>query len=214
MAVRWWIGVALPLLPFLAGCIIETAGGPLAGAGLAGGADAGLLGGPYGGSPSWSGPVQGPTPAPQPSSGVSTPVIERLVASPTTLTAPDQQIALTCLAIDDAGAPSYAWSATGGVLSGSAGQTVDWRSPRQPGNYAVTVLVSSASGGATTGIFDITVDASLSAQVVGSDPIDPPSPSPSPSVAPVLPANGYSDGYPPVWIDLSGYDRRRFARSR
>ena len=61
-------------------------------------------------------------------------------------TAPLDTIQVTCNASDAEGDPiSYAWSATGGNISG-AGAIVDWIAPEEVGMYDVTVMVSDDLG--------------------------------------------------------------------
>lgn len=130
------------------------------------------------------------TPTPQPSGAVqrekaTTPIIASLTANPTTLASPDQEIIFHIIAVDASGAPSYHWAATGGLLTSNAGTRVGWRSPAEPGRYTVTVLVSSQSGGATTGAVNLEVRADRSVCIGGACEATPSvRPSPVPPAAP------------------------------
>jgi hypothetical protein len=118
------------------------------------------------------------------SSDASVPIIASLTASPTNLTQPGQEVAFHIEAVDLSGTPSYTWSATGGTLTTTAGTRVGWRSPSQPGRYTVLVLVTSQSGGATTGAVNIEVRRDGTAEVLPQAPTPSPAPSASPSVSP------------------------------
>ncbi|MBM3274230.1 MAG: PKD domain-containing protein [Candidatus Sericytochromatia bacterium] len=117
-------------------------------------------------------------------SDASVPIIASLTASPTNLTQPGQEVAFHIEAVDLAGTPSYTWSATGGTLTSTAGTRVGWRSPSQPGRYTVLVLVTSQSGGATTGAVNIEVRRDGTAEVLPQSSSPSPSPAASAAVSP------------------------------
>ncbi len=183
------VGLAMALLPLVAGCVLTGAPG-LVGSG-------GTLASDYSSS---NDPLAlYATPTPNPATNV--PSIIKLAANPTTVTGPGQAIALTCEAVDSAAVPGYAWSATGGTLSATQGQTISWNPPAQAGNYAVTVLVSVPSGGAVTGAFTLSVNASGSTTLTATDPVNPtptPAPLPTPQSYGQQPDNGY------LWNDYYG----------
>lgn len=172
VAARRWFPLAATCMPLLAGCVIATNGISPTGNG----------GGPG---------ILSVSPSPGPNGDA--PSIIELSANPSTVTAPGQAIALTCEGVEVSGAPSYTWSATGGALSTTQGQTVTWKPPAQAGNYAVTVLVSSTSGGAVTGVFNLTENASGSTHLVGTVPADP-TPTPVPTATPNNQSGYGSDG--------------------
>ncbi len=138
----------------------------------------------YGRSIDRTGAFDAPTPTPTPavSRDATIPIIASLTASPTNLTQPGQEVVFHIEAVDASGTPSYTWSATGGTLTSTAGTRVAWRSPASPGRYTVLVLVSSASGGATTGAINIEVNRDGTAAVLETAP--DPSPSPTPAATP------------------------------
>lgn len=191
LPVRAQTGLAMALLPLVAGCVLTGAPGMVG--------SSGTLASDYSSS---SDPlVLYPTPTPDPT--LTQPSIIKLAANPTTVTGPGQAIALTCEAVDSVAVPGYAWSATSGTLSATQGQTVSWTPPAQAGNYAVTVLVSVPSGGAVTGAFTLSVNASGSTTLTGTDPVNPtptPAPLPTPQSYSQQPDNGY------LWNDYYGND--------
>ncbi|MBM3267713.1 MAG: PKD domain-containing protein [Candidatus Sericytochromatia bacterium] len=165
----------------LAGCIIVPGSSSL-GAGDYGRAGPGT--GSYGraGEPAAS---PAASPAPAPSRDATIPVIASLTASPTNLTQPGQEVVFHIEAVDGAGTPGYTWSATGGTLTSTVGKRVAWRSPAAPGRYTVLVLVSSPSGGATTGAVNIEVHRDGSGEVLPADLATAASSStPAPSASP------------------------------
>lgn len=134
------------------------------------------------------------TEAPQPYASLApreatVPVIAALTANPTTLTRPGQEVVFHIEAVDASGTPAYTWTATGGTLSATAGTRVSWRSPDKPGRYTILVVVTSPSGGATTGAINIEVSRDGRGQVnlepqLQSSPLPEPTPSASPEAQP------------------------------
>ena len=185
------VGLAMALLPLVAGCVLTGAPG-LVGSG-------GTLASDYSSSSDPLALYSTPTPNP----ATNQPSIIKLAANPAMVTGPGQAIALTCEAVDSVAVPGYAWSATGGMLSATVGQTVSWTPPTQAGNYAVTVLVSVPSGGAVTGAFTLSVSASGSTTLTRTDPVDP-TPTPAPLPTPQLYNQQPNDSY--LWNDSYGND--------
>ncbi len=116
--------------------------------------------------------------------GARNPIIQSYTANITQVQ-PGQPITFTVVAHDPEDQPlQYNWSATGGTLSGNTGQIVSWDPPEKAGIYTVSVIVSNARGGATTGALNLTVKASTQAPAVpAATPV--PTPSPAASVTPV-----------------------------
>ncbi|MFH0914456.1 MAG: PKD domain-containing protein [Chloroflexota bacterium] len=76
----------------------------------------------------------------------SPPVIKSLKA-PKTVVPPSESLALESLATDaDGDQIAYAWSATGGSLSGTGAQ-VTWTAPAAQGNYTITLKINDGKGG-------------------------------------------------------------------
>jgi len=93
-------------------------------------------------------------PPPQPVN--NPPVISSLTADQQ-LVQPLGKVQLNCRASDpESDNLSYRWSASGGLLEGSA-NTVSWTAPGNPGSYKVTVVVSDGRGGSATGETLITI---------------------------------------------------------
>jgi hypothetical protein len=86
-----------------------------------------------------------------------TPVVSSIDATPAALLAGSTS-SIAVVATDPAGGSlSYAWSATGGTLTG-AGGSATWTAPQREGVYTVTAAVtSSVSGQTTTGSVSVTV---------------------------------------------------------
>jgi len=73
------------------------------------------------------------------------PVIDSLTPSATTV-ARGESCTISCVATDpDADILTYAWSATGGAISGT-GSTVTWVAPATEGTYTISVTVSDGEG--------------------------------------------------------------------
>lgn len=107
--------------------------------------------------------------------GARNPIIQSYTANLTQVQ-PGQPITFTVVAHDPEDQPlQYNWSATGGTLSGNTGQIVSWDPPEKAAIYTVSVIVSNARGGATTGSLNLTVKATT--------PI-PTAPTPAATVAP------------------------------
>jgi hypothetical protein len=65
-------------------------------------------------------------------------------------TTPSGSVQITCTASDtDGDALTYAWSASGGDISGT-GAVVSWTAPQEVGTYEVTVVVADGYGGEDT----------------------------------------------------------------
>lgn len=136
------------------------------------------------------------TPAPS----ANNPQIQALSANPTNVTK-GQPITVTIKAADPKQQPlEYTWSATGGTLSTTSGQLVQWTPPTTAGTYTINVLVSNGTGGSTAGSLNLTVDAegkgsvgaSATAPVAkpadpDSEPAQPATPEPA-APEPALPA--------------------------
>ena len=79
----------------------------------------------------------------------SYPVIRSLQAQQERVT-PSGSCQVECTAFDaDGDSLIYAWSATGGILSGE-GPVASWTAPDTPGTYAITVKVTDGRGGEAT----------------------------------------------------------------
>lgn len=86
------------------------------------------------------------------------PILQALSANPSSQSVGGQPITFTVLTHDpDGDQLQLTWTATGGILSATAGQTVSWRPPPTPGTYSVMVTVSDGRGGATTAAQNIIV---------------------------------------------------------
>jgi hypothetical protein len=93
-------------------------------------------------------------PAPEP---VNNPPLITSLTADQQVVQPLGKVQLSCLASDaESDNLSYRWTASGGLLEGSA-DTVSWTAPNNPGSYKVTVVVSDANGGTATGDALITV---------------------------------------------------------
>lgn len=76
----------------------------------------------------------------------NSPTITSLIAN-AVWTTPSGNLQVTCNATDpDGDEPSYAWTATGGDISGT-GAVVNWTAPQAIGTYNVTVVVRDGRGG-------------------------------------------------------------------
>jgi uncharacterized delta-60 repeat protein len=88
------------------------------------------------------------------------PVISSIDVSPGTNVNTGASINLTCNASDsDGDTLTYTWTKTGGTLSTTTGQTVNWTAPSTEGTYRITVTVSDGKGGEVSASKDITVTA-------------------------------------------------------
>ena len=77
------------------------------------------------------------------------PVISSLQAQQEWVT-PSGSCQIECIAFDaDDDSLTYAWSVTGGILSGE-GAVATWTAPDTPGTYAITVKVTDGRGGEAT----------------------------------------------------------------
>jgi hypothetical protein len=85
------------------------------------------------------------------------PVISSLTANPTSVYTGETST-ITCTATDpDGDTPlTYAWTKTGGTISGS-GSSVTYTAPNTAGTYTITVTVSDGKGGSATRSVDINV---------------------------------------------------------
>jgi hypothetical protein len=128
-----------------------------------------------------------PTPAAtQPAQPGPNPIIQALSANPTNLTK-GQPITVTIKATDPRSQPlDYTWSTTGGTLSTTSGQLVQWQPPTAAGTYTINVLVSNGSGGSTAGSLNLIVDASGHGQL--SPAILPTAETPAPVASSTSPA--------------------------
>lgn len=118
------------------------------------------------------------------------PIINALTANPTNVTK-GQAITVSIRAQDPKQQPlDYAWSATGGTLSTTTGQLVQWIPPTEPGTYTINVLVSNGTGGSTAGSLNLVVAADgggvIGADAPQAEPSSQPSaePTPAPSASP------------------------------
>jgi hypothetical protein len=118
--------------------------------------------------------------------GARNPIIQSYTANITQVE-PGQPITFTVVAHDPEDQPlQYNWSATGGTLSGNTGQIISWDPPEKPGIYTVSVIVSNARGGATTGALNLTVKAGASpAPAATPEPAATPTPAPVATPTPV-----------------------------
>jgi len=111
------------------------------------------------------------------------PTITSLEADPISLN-PGEGSSITCIASDpDGDALSYAWTCTGGAVSG-AGAQVTWVAPSVVKNYSVGVTVSDGKGG--------TANRSVSVAVAVPTPTPTPAPTPTPTPTP-SPSDGSID---------------------
>lgn len=86
------------------------------------------------------------------------PVISSLTAEPAKVT-PGETTTITCMATDpDGDTLSYAWSATGGTVSGT-GNIITWKSPEVDGEFIISVTVDDGRGGTVKGQCTIIVGA-------------------------------------------------------
>jgi hypothetical protein len=84
------------------------------------------------------------------------PVVSSVTAEPAELQ-PEETSTITCDASDpDGDELSYAWSASGGTISG-AGKTVTWKAPAATGEFLITVKVNDGKGGKAEGVCRIVV---------------------------------------------------------
>lgn len=115
------------------------------------------------------------------------PQIQALVANPTNVTK-GQPITVTIRAADPKQQPlEYTWSATGGTLSTTSGQLVQWTPPSTAGTYTINVLVSNGTGGSTAGSLNLMVDTEGKG-TVSSAPAAPVSEPTKPGSEPAQPA--------------------------
>jgi len=84
------------------------------------------------------------------------PAITSLSASPASV-APGGSSTITCVASDpDGDTLTYAWSATGGTISGT-GSAVTWVAPGVEGTFTISVTVDDGNGGTDTDSLDVVV---------------------------------------------------------
>lgn len=84
------------------------------------------------------------------------PIIASLEAEPE-IVLPSGSCQIACTASDsDGGELSYAWSATGGNITGT-GPEVIWTAPQEVGTYYITVVVNHSNGGSATRSLPINV---------------------------------------------------------
>jgi hypothetical protein len=99
----------------------------------------------------------------------SAPIITALNASETEL-APSASCTIGCVASDpDGDSLSYAWSASGGSISGT-GAAVNWTAPASEGTYTISVTVSDGQGGSDSDSCSITVEMKYGAIDIQSSP--------------------------------------------
>lgn len=110
-------------------------------------------------APSHASTADMPTAAETLTESVSVPVLQRLEAIPGDTGGTVARWQLVAEAADRAGTPSYHWSASGGLLSATAGTRTWWTPPREAGTHLVQVLVSSSTGGARSGTLTLVIDA-------------------------------------------------------
>jgi hypothetical protein len=97
------------------------------------------------------------------------PTIASLTPSATEL-APSASCTIGCVASDaDGDSLSYAWSATGGAISGT-GDSVSWEAPATEGTYTITVTVSDGQGGTASDSCDIIVEMKYGSIDIQSSP--------------------------------------------
>lgn len=119
------------------------------------------------------------------------PVIQMLTANPMATSDKDAKITFTVVA-NAAGPMQYNWSATKGVLSSTTGQIVYWSptkadgSLESPGDAQISVIITTANGGAVTGTAMVRVLADGTAKVVstGGAAATKPEPSAKPAEKP------------------------------
>lgn len=88
-----------------------------------------------------------PAPVEPPPAPVNNPPVISSLTADQQVVQPSGKVLLTCLASDpESDNLSYNWTASGGVLEGSA-NSVSWIAPNNPGSYKVTVTVSDGKGG-------------------------------------------------------------------
>ena len=63
---------------------------------------------------------------------------------------------------------TYSWSATGGTLASTIGESVTWTAPTAEGTYAVVVTVSDTASNQTQEILNIVVKAEVDPPVIDS----------------------------------------------
>ena len=84
------------------------------------------------------------------------PVVYTMSAAATTLW-PSDSTTVTCTAADaDGDNLSYAWTATGGLVSGS-GNRITWNAPAAVGTYEVRCQVTDGKGGSANGAVSVAV---------------------------------------------------------
>jgi len=99
----------------------------------------------------------------------SPPEITSLTPSATSV-APSESCTITCVANDpDDDTLTYAWTATGGTISGTGG-TVTWIAPAAEGSYTISVTVSDGKGGTATDSCAVTVEVKFGSIDIKSSP--------------------------------------------
>jgi hypothetical protein len=79
------------------------------------------------------------------------PIITSLTADPTGTVRPGAAVVLTVVATDeDSDSLAFTWTATVGILSSTAGETVTWTAPNGEATGTVTVACSDGQGGEDT----------------------------------------------------------------
>jgi hypothetical protein len=97
------------------------------------------------------------------------PSIASLTPSATNV-APEESCTISCVASDpDADTLTYAWSATGGAITGT-GSTVTWVAPPTEGTYTITVTVSDGKGGTASDSCAIIVEMRFGSIDIQSSP--------------------------------------------
>lgn len=97
------------------------------------------------------------------------PVITSLAPGATTVL-PNGSCTVTCIASDaDGDILTYAWSATGGAISG-AGNSVTWTAPSAEATYTISVTVSDGKGGTATESCTIIVEMRFGSIDINSSP--------------------------------------------
>jgi hypothetical protein len=116
----------------------------------------------------------------------NSPIIQALSANPIAITK-SQVLTVTIKAYDPKQqALDYTWSATGGTLSSTTGQLVQWTPPTTAGAYTISVLVTNGTGGSSAGSLNLTVDEAGNGTVTpgAAKPATQPSAAAKPSTQP------------------------------
>lgn len=88
------------------------------------------------------------------------PIVQGIESSVATI-GPGQSATITVAAGDpDGDILNYSWRASGGIVSLSDGNAIEWTAPDAPGTYTIDVIVNDGKGGADSGSVEITVDES------------------------------------------------------